>query len=40
MPGGGGQWKTLAVVRDLVQRFWRAAFLCGVISRGDRGAGP
>ena len=25
------------VVRDLVQRFRLAAFLCGVISRGGRG---
>ena len=28
------------VVRDLVQRFRRAAFLCGVMTRGGRGPGP
>jgi len=37
MPGGGGREPLVA---DMVQRFWRAAFLCGVISRGGRGAGP
>ena len=38
MPGGGG--REPLVVRDAVQRFRLVAFLCGVIGRGGRGAGP
>jgi len=38
MPGGRGR-EFLVVVRDVVQRFGRVAFLCGVISRGGRGRG-
>jgi len=38
MPGGRGR-EALVLVRDLVQRFRFAAFLCGVISRGGRGRG-
>ena len=37
MPGGGG--RESLVVRDAVQRFRLAAFLCGVTSRGGRGRG-
>ena len=38
MPGGGGQG-ALVVIRDAIQRFGLVAFLCGVTSRGGRGAG-
>jgi hypothetical protein len=37
MPGGRG--RESLVVRDAVQRFRRAAFLCGVTSSGGRGRG-
>jgi hypothetical protein len=35
----GGRGRESLVVRDAVQRFRRAAFLCGVTSSGGRGAG-
>ena len=36
----GGRGRESLVVRDAVQRFRRAAFLCGVTSSGGRGRGP
>ena len=35
----GGRGRESLVVRDAVQRFRRAAFLCGVTSSGGRGRG-